>query len=140
MSTATQPRPAPATPLRLVPQPQRKAAIYVRVSTEKQEREGTSLGSQEAACRAYATAQGYQVDEAHIYREVHTGSELYERQRLAALRDLARRARSRRSSATRLTASRATRRTCTSSMKSSSGPACPCSSRPRSSTSRPWAS
>lgn len=61
-------------------------AIYCRVSTGAQEAEGTSLASQEAACRAYAVKHGYVVDEAHIYREVHTGAELWERPKLSALR------------------------------------------------------
>src|SRR4051812_27817119 len=66
------------------------AAIYVRVSTKGQEDEGTSLVSQEAACRAYAAARGYTVAEAHVYREVHTGAELWERPQLTALRQAVR--------------------------------------------------
>lgn len=61
------------------------AAIYVRVSTDKQEAEGYSLGTQEAACRKYAAEQGYAV--AEVYREVHTASELYERPELARCRE-----------------------------------------------------
>ena len=45
------PRPAPAPALRVVPQP--RAALYVRVSSDKQE-DNYSLPTQEAACRAYA--------------------------------------------------------------------------------------
>ncbi len=52
---------------------QPRAAIYCRVSTKGQEERGTSLASQEAECRAYATAHGYQVDEAHVYRETYSG-------------------------------------------------------------------
>lgn len=37
-----------------------KAIIYSRVSTDAQERDGTSLDSQEAACVAYAERQGWQ--------------------------------------------------------------------------------
>src|SRR5215216_3739490 len=66
------------------------AAIYVRVSSAGQE-DNYSLPSQEAACRAYATEHGLSVDEAHIYREVHTGVELWERPKLTALREAIRR-------------------------------------------------
>jgi DNA invertase Pin-like site-specific DNA recombinase len=58
-----------------------RAAIYVRVSTGAQE-EGSSLQSQEAACRSFAAERGYDVDEAHVYAEVHTGVELWERSSL----------------------------------------------------------
>src|SRR5439155_25191862 len=71
-SMTAQRRPDPATPLRLVPQP--RAAIYARVSDPKQE-SNYSLPSQEAAMRAYCAEQGYRLDEAHVYREVHTASE-----------------------------------------------------------------
>lgn len=64
------------------------AAIYVRVSTAGQEAEGTSLDTQEAACRAYADRQGYRV--AGVYREVHSGAELWQRPRLTALREAVR--------------------------------------------------
>src|SRR5438067_6044745 len=76
-----QPRPAPAPPLRLVPQP--RAALYVRVSTERQE-ENYSLATQEARCREYAAQHGYAV--ADVYRETHTGTELWERPELTRLR------------------------------------------------------
>src|SRR5436190_15226293 len=66
-----------------------RAAIYVRVSTASQE-EGTSLESQEAACRAYAAEHGYDIDEARVYVEVHTGAELWERPRLTRLREAVR--------------------------------------------------
>src|SRR4051794_32886897 len=95
------PRPTPATP--------RRAAIYVRVSTraqaeskdkgrvrpirdaEHEKEQETSIDTQLAACRTYALAHGYAVDEAHIYREVHTGVELWERAELARARDAVRR-------------------------------------------------
>ncbi len=67
-----------------------QAAIYCRVSTAVQQ-EGTSLDTQEAACHTFATARGYAVDADHIYREVHTGGELWERTRLTALREAVRR-------------------------------------------------
>ena len=38
------------------------AAIYCRVSTEDQEREGTSLQSQLEACRKLAQERGYEVN------------------------------------------------------------------------------
>jgi site-specific DNA recombinase len=66
------------------------AAIYVRVSTAGQEADGTSLDTQEAACRAYAVEHGYTVAERNIYRETHTGAELWERPRLSALREAVR--------------------------------------------------
>jgi len=65
------------------------AAIYCRVSTARQEDEGTSLASQEAACRAYAAEQGFTV--AAVYRETHSGAELFERPRLSELRESVRR-------------------------------------------------
>lgn len=72
------------------PLPAPRAAIYVRVSTKGQEDEGTSLASQESASRAYAAERGYIVAEHHIYREVHTGAELWERPQLTALRQAVR--------------------------------------------------
>lgn len=41
--------------------PPNTCVIYCRVSTDAQEREGTSLDSQEADCRAYAAQQGWTV-------------------------------------------------------------------------------
>src|SRR5258705_13061586 len=70
---------------------QLRAAIYVRVSSVGQEQDGTSLQTQEAACRAYALAHGYAVDDDDVYREVFTGTELWERPQLTRLRDLTRR-------------------------------------------------
>jgi len=60
------------------------AAVYVRVSSEAQE-DGSSLGTQEAACRQYAEQHGYAV--AQVYREVFTGVELWERPRLTEMRE-----------------------------------------------------
>ena len=57
----------------------RRAAIYVRVSTTIQEDQGTSLETQEERCRRYVTEHGYTLDEGQLYREVHTGSEIWER-------------------------------------------------------------
>src|SRR5581483_5337211 len=76
-----------------LPQPSgaRRAAIYLRVSTALQEDEGTSLDTQEARCRAYALAHGYQSAEDQVYREGQTGTQLWERPKLQALRDAVRR-------------------------------------------------
>lgn len=49
------------------------AAIYCRVSTEDQEREGTSLQSQLEACLKLAEERSYQVEEHHIIKEVYSG-------------------------------------------------------------------
>jgi site-specific DNA recombinase len=65
-------------------QPDRKAVVYCRVSTRKQEDEGTSLGSQEAACIAHAETLGYTVDD--VVREVWSGGELWDRPKLTELR------------------------------------------------------
>src|SRR5262245_56141723 len=66
------------------------AAIYTRVSTREQEDEGTSLISQEVACRAFAAERGYTVDERHIYRETFSGAKLWERPALSAMREAVR--------------------------------------------------
>ena len=59
-----------------------RSAIYCRVSSELQEREGTSLETQEAACRRYAQEQGYTVTDHHVYRDVYSGAILHERPKL----------------------------------------------------------
>ncbi len=64
-----------------------RAALYTRVSTRDQEEEGTSLVSQEARCRAYAFEQHYAVDESNVYRETHTGAQLWERPALSRMRE-----------------------------------------------------
>jgi len=38
-----------------------KTAIYCRVSSDKQEKDGTSLDTQRAACLEYCQKHGYQV-------------------------------------------------------------------------------
>jgi site-specific DNA recombinase len=68
----------------LVPATDGRCAIYVRVSSPAQE-DGSSLDTQEAACRAYAAEHGYDV--AQVYREVYSGVELWDRPQLSALRD-----------------------------------------------------
>jgi site-specific DNA recombinase len=59
------------------------AAIYCRVSTTAQSEEGTSLVSQEAACRAHAEALGYAVGP--IFTDVHSGADLFGRDGMEAL-------------------------------------------------------
>lgn len=70
-------------------QPPRTAAVYCRVSTAKQEDEGTSLASQEAACLAYAAERGYRV--VSVFREAHSGADLFQRTQLSELRATVRR-------------------------------------------------
>jgi site-specific DNA recombinase len=70
----------------LAQSPTKRAALYVRVSSSSQEEDGTSLATQERRCRDYASERGYAVDEAHVYREVYSGVELWERPQLTALR------------------------------------------------------
>ncbi len=70
------------------PTTQLRAAVYCRVSSEKQE-DNFSLPTQEEACREYAEARGYAVVE--VYREIYTGTALWERPQLAVLRDRVRR-------------------------------------------------
>src|SRR3954466_10109430 len=54
-----------------------RAAIYARVSTERQERQQT-IDSQLAALRAWAEAQGHSLVEQHVFRdEGYSGSPLY---------------------------------------------------------------
>lgn len=71
------------------PLPRRpKAAIYIRVSTSKQEEGGTSLQTQEQRCRDYAVARGF--DPVFVFSDTHTGSELFERPQLSRLLGLVR--------------------------------------------------
>jgi len=62
------------------------AACYCRVSTEDQEREGTSLESQQEACLKKAQELGYQIDDGFLIRESCSGLTL-DRPRLAQLRE-----------------------------------------------------
>ena len=64
-----------------------KAAIYCRVSTEDQEREGTSLQTQLEACRDYCQGKCYEV--AYNFSEAFSGLAL-ERSKLNELRELIR--------------------------------------------------
>lgn len=43
----------------------KRAAIYIRVSTEEQAEEGYSLAAQERACRMYAEVQGWHIEEVY---------------------------------------------------------------------------
>jgi DNA invertase Pin-like site-specific DNA recombinase len=61
------------------------AAVYCRVSTRKQEDNGSSLDTQETACRAHAAQMGYDVTS--VYREVYSGAELFDRPELNRLRE-----------------------------------------------------
>src|SRR5919199_3636197 len=79
---------------------QKRAALYPRVSDpygDKKRASGTERGQetpldqQESACRQYAAEHGYAVLEEHVYREAHTGVELWERPKLTALREAIRR-------------------------------------------------
>jgi site-specific DNA recombinase len=62
-----------------------RAAIYVRVSTPGQEQDGTSLETQEDACRAYAAQHGWTV--AGVWRDAYTATEYRPRPGLTALRE-----------------------------------------------------
>jgi site-specific DNA recombinase len=62
------------------------AAIYCRVSTEDQEKEGTSLQTQLEACLKYCQSRGYDV--AQRFSEAYSGLTL-ERPKLNELRELA---------------------------------------------------
>ena len=64
-----------------------RAAIYCRVSTDNQEREGTSLQTQLEACLAYCKQKGYDV--AYQFSEAYSGLSL-ERPKLNELRELVR--------------------------------------------------
>ena len=66
-----------------------KVAIYCRVSTEDQEREGTSLDSQRQACLAKASEEGYEVPASLIFVETYSGLSL-DRPELTRLRTLTR--------------------------------------------------
>jgi|GEM_PF-6982427 len=63
-----------------------RAAIYARVSTDEQ-RDNTSLGSQEATCRRYVEDQGWTLDADHVFHETYSGAYLG-RTELERLRDL----------------------------------------------------
>ena len=62
-----------------------RAGLYLRVSTARQRDLGTSLETQEAACRAAAGEAGYSVLDTHVFQDVYTGSTL-DRPALSRLR------------------------------------------------------
>ena len=64
-----------------------RAAIYCRVSTEDQEREGTSLQTQQEACLKYCQEKDYNVS--YRFSEAYSGLTL-DRPRLSELRELVR--------------------------------------------------
>lgn len=69
---------------------QLRAAIYVRVSSAHQEREGASLATQEAACRSFCQEKEWLILEPYVYRETHKRWLLYERPQMSKLREAAR--------------------------------------------------
>jgi len=64
----------------------RRVVTYSRVSTQDEEREGSSLDSQQEACVNFAKEQGYDVSEIQMLREVRSGLTL-DRPVLNQLRD-----------------------------------------------------
>jgi site-specific DNA recombinase len=66
------------------------AAVYARVSTSKQEEEGTSLETQVERCRAFAQERGLSVPDELVFKETWTGAELHERDRLGDIREMVR--------------------------------------------------
>src|SRR6476646_10705766 len=72
----------------------RRWGIYVRISGDSGERgdeDYISLETEEAGCRELIGATGGLVDERHVYREVWTGVELFQRPVLIRLRETIRR-------------------------------------------------
>ena len=61
-----------------------RAGIYIRVSSAQQAK-GASLDTQEEAARRYCDEHGYEV--VAVYRDVHTGAELFERSGMTSLLD-----------------------------------------------------
>jgi len=66
-----------------------RAAIYARVSTERQERHQT-IDSQLTALRTWAATQGHDLDEAHVFRDDGASGSRLDRPALDALRDAVR--------------------------------------------------
>ena len=61
----------------------RSAIIYVRVSSEKQVREGNGLESQEIRCKTYCLQQGYPV--LKVFKEAGVSGKLYDRPQYMAM-------------------------------------------------------
>ena len=68
--------------------PTNRAALYLRVSTTKQDAEGTSLQTQEETCRAYAAEHDYEV--VGVFTDVYSGEDIFERPGMSELRELLR--------------------------------------------------
>ena len=51
-----------------------KAARYLRTSAESGEEASKSLDSQDGYCKEYEAEAGFDVDSAHVYREIGDGS------------------------------------------------------------------
>ena len=51
-----------------------KAARYLRTSAQNDEEASESLDAQEEYCLQYAAESGFDVDSAHVYREIGDGS------------------------------------------------------------------
>src|SRR5688500_10620584 len=64
-----------------------RAAIYIRVSDNEQEDNYSFTVTQEETCRNYIAAQGWELDDQHIFKDVLTGS-LLRRPELDRLRDV----------------------------------------------------
>jgi site-specific DNA recombinase len=65
-----------------------RVAIYNRVSTDGQEKDGSSLETQQAACTAYAKERGWDI--VQVVRETGSGATLDGRPKLSNLRSLIR--------------------------------------------------
>ncbi len=63
----------------------KRAAIYVRVSSKRQEDEGQSLETQEDACRAHCAQQGFDV--LGVWSDVRSGNDLFGRPGLTEIRE-----------------------------------------------------
>lgn len=71
-----------------LPGAKKRAAIYIRISTKKQE-EGYSVEFQKEQCLARIKEASYLLDEKHIFIEIHTGTEYRERKVLSQMRQVA---------------------------------------------------
>lgn len=68
----------------------KRAGIYMRVSTDKQE-EGNSFEFQREKALEWIQEQGCSIDPKHIWKDSHTGTEFRERPGLTAMREAAKR-------------------------------------------------
>lgn len=77
-----------------VEQPGLQWGIYVRISVDKGERgdeDYVSLETQEAGCRELIAASSGSLNGQHVWREIHTGIDLFERPVLSSMREAIRR-------------------------------------------------